>query len=99
MELKATVPPSSDFNPILHCISGSVSTANSLFGVGLGPITFTYTFCTGNEMKLIDCSHSMQPYYRCRDSSHAGVKCHARTGEMANWVRRIHVPLQVENEH
>ena len=50
-------------------------------------------------MKLIDCSHSMQPYYRCRDYNHAGVKCHARTGEMANWVHRIHVPLQVENEH
>ena len=52
---------------------GAVAYSNAQFGQGTGPILLDNVQCSGNEQKLLDCSHLT--IHNCGHYEDAGVAC------------------------
>ena len=53
------------------CSAGAVPITT--FGKGVGPVHFSYFYCSGSENTLLSCTY--YTYLSCYYSYHAGVKC------------------------
>ena len=61
----------------LSLFAGSIPRASAFYGQGSGPIWLDRPYCTGNEVNLLNCSHSgigIHRYY-CSHSYDVGVEC------------------------
>ena len=80
----------------LFTLADSISTYDSLFGSGSGPMKMAYVRCSGSELTLLDCPYSSPGSYSsyCDSNEIAGVRCTALTGEYLFVVKFycIHIP-------
>ena len=56
-----------------------VTSSNSIFGQGTGPVILNRLQCTGLEYRLFDCVHRGLIVHSCSHTKDAGVRC--RTGK------------------
>ena len=54
---------------------GAVALSEAAFGVGFGPIFLDEVGCTGNEARLLECSHEGVLNHNCFHFEDAGVVC------------------------
>ena len=50
------------------------------FGKGVGPVHFSYFYCSGSENYLLNCTY--YTYSSCYYSYHAGVKCEGNSSTL-----------------
>ena len=55
---------------------------------GTGQILLDNLGCTGNEPRLVDCSHNELGVHNCRHSDDAGVRCSAGT-RLSNSTKNV----------
>ena len=58
--------------------TGAMTLKNAYFGQGTGPIQLNNVRCTGNEVLLLQCSHSTLAY-SCGHDKDAGLRCYGET--------------------
>ena len=58
---------------ISFLVVGAQAYASALYGEGFGHILLDYVQCDGNEVALLDCTHTN--HSQCDHSSDAGVNC------------------------
>ncbi len=66
---------STSYIRLLRCISCAavVAFSDAHFGEGVSNISLGGLYCTGNESRLLDCSHQKNPV--CSHTEDAGVRC------------------------
>ena len=60
---------------IPHLYIGAVPLTGNEVIDGNGLVLLNYLHCTGNESRLVDCSHSGYLKHGCNHSGDAGVRC------------------------
>ncbi|KAI4872555.1 hypothetical protein NFI96_018839, partial [Prochilodus magdalenae] len=59
----------------LGCGLALSADGSSVFGAGSGPVWLNRVKCTGKEIHLWDCPHSLKNHTDCSHRQHAGVTC------------------------
>ena len=62
-----------DISRVIVELSFTGAAPATTFGKGVGPVHFSYFYCSGSENNLLSCVY--YTYSWCYYSYHAGVKC------------------------
>ena len=75
-----------DANVVCHqlgYIGATSAPGSAAFGQGSGPIYYDSVGCTGNEVRLADCSHNGVGVHNCVHNEDAGVVCDTTPGQLS----------------
>ena len=63
-------------------LAGATAYSSAYFGRGTGGIYLDNLGCRGNELRLINCYHSVIGVHNCDHSDDAGLRCQRKTKEI-----------------
>ena len=58
-----------------HCTGVAVFSSSSTFGPGNGPVFLSNLQCTGSELELLECSHTIFVGTYCNHQRDVGLRC------------------------